>query len=416
MPASYLPSRTLNFVGREHILNEIEETFLTEKKQIIVLTSFAGTGKSTVANEFGYRFKDLNKNCYSYWMKSDETNLHTEYSKLAKYMNIKCDASQSTDDLIRNINSKIHHLDDNIKILLILDNCDSYAYIENYIKNVDRNVFILITTRDKSFEENLGENAHSYELEPFEPDECIRFMQKSLGKKSKNENELKDLLELTGLSNQYIRPYVLNKLVGLVKLETKLKTLNSLINDYKTKKKDDFTRKIIQDDELYDRLHEKEPNSWKLLKYSSFLDPDFIPIEIFTEMLNINENELICSLDTLTKLSMVVTYEDENMVGLRVHRTTQQEIKQYLKFKYENEINIMMEQFGFCLKDVFNNDFVEIRRNGHAKRVYYYNFKKLIETILNSNNSNPPDNVFKSDLGHKFGDYRQIPFSVLLLS
>lgn len=333
-----MPAQVPNFIGRKHVLEEIENIFLNETKQIIVLYSFAGTGKSTVASEFGYRFKAINKNYYSYWMKSDENNLYTEYAKLAEQMKIEKDASQNSESLIRKLNTKLHHLDEEIKILFILDNCDKYEDIGSYIKNLQRNTLVLITTRDSSFREHLREeNSHIIYLQPFSQEECIEFMKKNLDNKENemqdkqvskfNEEDLIELLPLIGFSN---RPYVLNKFAALIKLKTESKSLKTLINEYKDEKVNDF-RKIIQEDELFDLLVTKEPSSWKILKYSSFLDPDFIPIEIFTEMLNVNEEELADSIDLLKRISIVNKEEAEHFVGLKLHRALQDEIQQYLK-------------------------------------------------------------------------------------
>ncbi len=142
-----------------------------------------------------------------------------------------------------------------------------------------------------------------------------------------NEEDLIELLTLIGFSN---RPYVLNKFAALIKLKTESKSLKTLINEYKDEKVNDF-RKIIQEDELFDLLVTKEPSSWKILIYSSFLDPDFIPIEIFTEMLNVNEEELADAIDLLKRISIVNKEEAEHFVGLKLHRALQDEIQQYLK-------------------------------------------------------------------------------------
>ena len=75
LPASNLPTRIENFVGRISILNKIDEYIFEKKKQIIIFTSFAGTGKTSIANRYGYMFLKKNKNNFFYWMKSDANNL-----------------------------------------------------------------------------------------------------------------------------------------------------------------------------------------------------------------------------------------------------------------------------------------------------------------------------------------------------
>ena len=92
MPASNLPKKILHFVGREDYLNLIESVYLKEKsKKIVVLSSFAGTGKTTLANEFGYQYKDKQPAKYSivYWIKSDNNNADNEFKELALNLQIK---------------------------------------------------------------------------------------------------------------------------------------------------------------------------------------------------------------------------------------------------------------------------------------------------------------------------------------
>ena len=332
MPSSFLPAQISNFVGRKNFLQEIENVFIKEnKKSVIVLYSFGGTGKSAVASEFGYRFKSINRNYFSYWMKSDDNNLHSEYEKLAEHMNLKKDASENSENLIQKINTKIKYLDDRFKILFIFDNCDNFENIEKYIRNLEKNTFVLITTRDSSLKDKLSEkNSHIIYLQPFTQEESIEFLKNNIDSKV-NEEDLVELLNLFGFSNQSIRPYILNKLVALIKLKTKLRTFKTLLNEYKNQKIDDFTRKIINQDEIFDILVKKEPNSWKILKYSSFLDPDFIPIEIYIDMLNMSEDEFSSAFDLLKRISIVTKEEDEHFVGLKLHRALQDEIQQYIK-------------------------------------------------------------------------------------
>ncbi len=50
----------------------IDSEFIVKKKKITVLYSFSGTGKSSLATEYGYRFKSKG---FVYLLKSDEKNV-----------------------------------------------------------------------------------------------------------------------------------------------------------------------------------------------------------------------------------------------------------------------------------------------------------------------------------------------------
>ena len=51
LPGSDLPTRNRNFVGREQYLEDIESAFFKEDKKIILISSFPGTGKTTLADK-----------------------------------------------------------------------------------------------------------------------------------------------------------------------------------------------------------------------------------------------------------------------------------------------------------------------------------------------------------------------------
>lgn len=78
-------------MGREKFLERINASFSKDNKKIIVLSSFAGTGKSAIANQFGYMFNDKDECNYVYWMKSDANNLESEFKIFATELQIPID-------------------------------------------------------------------------------------------------------------------------------------------------------------------------------------------------------------------------------------------------------------------------------------------------------------------------------------
>ena len=93
MPASILPKRILNFVGREEYLKNIETIYLEENKNTVCLSSIAGTGKTTITNEFGYQFKSKqsSNSSFVYWVKSDNNNADNEFKQFALDLEINLD-------------------------------------------------------------------------------------------------------------------------------------------------------------------------------------------------------------------------------------------------------------------------------------------------------------------------------------
>ena len=280
LPPSFLPACIKNFVGREEILKRMNEAIFEKGIQIIILSAFAGVGKSTVANKFGYTFKEKNSNNYAFWMKSDENNLDNEFRYFSSKLEIHADFQRDKEILIREVNNKLHKLEE--KILFIFDNCDNHVNVASYLNNLSENIVVLITTRDSTLAEQLNLDSEHIVLEPFDENESFDFIRNSFGKRLKNENDIIELVDLIDISKQKIRPYILNKMVAFVKLKIgPIKSMKSFIE--KAKLNQDVAMILFGNDELFfSELITADNETWEILKYSSFLDPDFIPIRIYT--------------------------------------------------------------------------------------------------------------------------------------
>ena len=56
---SKIPNRIEKFIDKKEYLDQIDQAFTEENKQIIILSPFQGTSKSSIANEIGHRFKAI---------------------------------------------------------------------------------------------------------------------------------------------------------------------------------------------------------------------------------------------------------------------------------------------------------------------------------------------------------------------
>lgn len=373
----------------------MSEAFDLDKKQMVVLCSYAGTGKSTVANEFAYRFIKQNY-CFAYWMKSDEKNLDTEYENFARQLNL-LDSNQNREVLIQNVNTKIQNLDSRVRILFIFDNCDNYEIVENYIKNMPKNTIIILTTRDKSFETN-DSNSFIINLDSFNENESIEFMKKSFKEKALklDDNDFRELLKLSKLDAK-IRPYVLNKLVALIKYKSVLMPLKEFIKTHKSNQVNELN---VDENELFDLLY-NDSSLWNILKFSAFLDPDFIPVSMYTDILQIiDETQLIVAIEKFNKLSIINIEDNEFDTGFKLHRTLQDEIRQYLEYRFRQDSNLVVDLFKEKLNEVLNDD--DLIKKGRNKKSYFYNFKKMIELIMRANQI---EKYSKASISYKFGEY-----------
>ncbi len=226
LPANKIPQCVANFVGREPYVESVKSAYFNENKKIVILSSMPGTGKTTLAIEFGHRFIELDpKNNRVYWFKSDKDNLNSEFLNFAENdLQIKFNEKQKTDQkfVIRKIENTIHERqNEEKKVLFIFDNCDDFKSIDDYINMVSdlSNCKVLITTRDGVLYENENVAEH-FHLEPFEENESIEYIKKEFKLNDKNEaREIKNLLDFS--QTEKIRPIRLSKLISIIKLSKK---------------------------------------------------------------------------------------------------------------------------------------------------------------------------------------------------
>jgi len=349
LPPSDLPDRTWHFVGREKYLKDIESAFFDKNKKIIIISSFPGTGKSTLANEIAYRLTDKrHSNHLAYWVKSDGTNSDFYFENFAKFeLNINLNEKNDKKFIIRQIKIKLDKATENL--LFIFDNCDDYQDIKDYLQmilSLAKSKIIITTTRNSiPIEDFKSEETKKIILEPFNECECIEFIKNRFGNGITDEETREILGLLEGPSNELKMPNDLIKLIAHVKLN--LTGFQKLTIDFikKLNEKKKESKIPISDDEIIELITKKYPESWEVLKRCSYLDPDFIPIEIFQDLFGIDKNDLEIKIEKLKNISIIsVDNKDENKIGLRIHRT----IKKVIQSERKNT---------FCILNQFLRNF-----------------------------------------------------------
>ena len=151
MPASNFPNLNKNFIGREEYLKEMNSIFFSNNdrnnKKTVVLSSFEGYGKSSIALKYAQEFK---LNGFVYWIKSNKNNSDLELLSLASDIGIYFQNSkekQNSDFVITTITNKLKNL--NKRILFIFDNYDDESsntmkYIPYYYILIIQKSFIII--------------------------------------------------------------------------------------------------------------------------------------------------------------------------------------------------------------------------------------------------------------------------------
>jgi len=310
-----------------------------------------------------------------------------------------------TEYIIRKIGFKFRSTSiKNSSFLFILDNCDSIEKTKEYFDLIIQDstltsVKFLITTTEgspftelKSIMDYISVCSKHIIIEPFNKEESIDFIKSNLNDVISEENELNELIDSLVIQDE--RPVTLIKIIALVKL--KHESINDLIEEFKLNKR---SIEVIEYN-LFENLIIKEEKAWEVLKQSSFLDPDFSPLSIYTDLFEINEDEFFGAIDVLAKLSLITTEEDDEGMeyGIRIHRTLQHEANQFLELKYENEYEEILKYQRDKVYDILENK----ESNKWKKLKYYNNFK---ETVQNNLKNKKLNQKIKSELCWKFADY-----------
>jgi tetratricopeptide (TPR) repeat protein len=386
LPASNFPNLHKNFIGREEYLKEMNSIFFSNNdrnnKKTVVLSSFEGYGKSSIALKYAQEFK---LNGFVYWIKSNKNNSDLELLSLASDIGIYFQNSkekQNSDFVITTITNKLKNL--NKRILFIFDNYDDES--SNTMKYIIKlteitNVFILITTTFFEFKEKNNCLKFLF-LQPFSEKETNDFIRSNL--KEINDSDLNQLTKKIDLNNK--RPYILNKIVSEIKLKYENKSLQSILDE-------------LKEYSLYDKLVNDE-NSWKILQYSSFFDTDYIAYSIYKKFLKIEDNAFKESINKLEKMSIINICRNGLYSGIRLHRSLQYEIKEYSK---EKENDKYIELFNDCCKKMTQANIEEsdiLKQLSYSKS--YFSLKEFQQNVTQSSTIS---SELKSLWYSKFGFY-----------
>jgi len=361
-----LPNKISNFSGRIQVLNEIKNAFYKDKNQIVILKSISGTGKSAIAIKYGWELASENL-ANVFWFKSDDLdNIETAYKKFSKNFEIKID-NKSKQDIIECTNDKIK--DTNENYLFIFDNCEDIQHISSYISNMPNNANILITTNKNL---NIDDKSLVIDVKPFTRNESENFINENLNKSLKEE-EIKYINDLIFgyFKNGEIRPYTLNKFVILINAEIQLKPLNYNFIEYLQKKKDFILNEIINGDRLFLIMNEIDNNALQVLHYISFMNSDFIPLQMLDEIAKKDSFDKLINL--LISFSFINMQHDAGRIGVKIHESFQNEIRRNLKEKD----NIVKKMQSY-LKSILNLD----SKNMVLKKEEFSNIKKIKENII----------------------------------
>ena len=302
------------------------------------------------------------------------------------------------------------------KFLFIFDNLDeSHKEIaKGYIKSFSeqKNFYILITTTN--FNTNDVNNPLVIRPKRLDLNECIDFIKLSFNEIKDNKKTINKMLQIFNI-NQTVSPLILRILIAFIK--NKIGYVNTLENFLATLQNNKDNLKIDNvDNRLFSLIINEHQEAWNLVKHLIFLDPDFIPFDILTDLLKFDTKKLDNSIEILIKLSFISYEIKNNIKGLKIHRVLQNKTREFILDQDILEINLLLENLKNSMILFFKSKYRHENEQLHLKytnnetiNIYYYQFKRIIDEIVYADEFNYDfvDDCYleKALLAEEFADY-----------
>jgi hypothetical protein len=184
------PLRNQLFTGRDRQIQTIHTDFISTNplRRIQVLTAAGGYGKTQIAVEYTYRYKEEYR--IVWWIRSETfSSLALDYANLADQLDLP---EQKADDQQIKINAVKRFLDNNCCWLLIFDNAEDPNSLKDFIP-CNESGHILITSQKRSMWLGM---AQIQEVPTFSVDESINLLLSN--NKHENQEVVKQLAEELG--------------------------------------------------------------------------------------------------------------------------------------------------------------------------------------------------------------------------
>lgn len=354
------------FTGREEILEqlhyELKSNNAAALSQPMAICGLGGIGKTQVAIEYIYRYRDEYEPIL--WVKADSRDsIVSDYVSIAKYLHlpVKDDSDQN---LV--VTAVRNWLRTNDKWLLVLDNADDPRLIEYFLPS-NLQGYILLTSRAPSFD-NLG-ITNPIEIKKMLTEEAKEFFFKRTGRRDLDQAEVCSLQEL--ITELDCLPLAMEQAGAYIH------KLNCSFTEYlysyrrhglellkKSKVQSTQYPKSVSTTWLlnFEQVEQTSKISADILFASAFLNCNNIPFDIFikgSEELGENIHSLLHGIEDdalifkealkpLRQFSLITTYYDKTTFD--IHRLVQVVLKDRIE---KNEQKLWAERTYKALNCVF---------------------------------------------------------------
>ncbi len=331
------------FTGREDILTRLRNTLVTERKAAVsqpqVINGLGGIGKTQIAIEYAYRYRD-DYQCVL-WVRADTNELLvSDFVNIAVLLNLPI---KDEKDQRLSIAAVKHWLQTQTHWLLILDNADNLEIVQSFIPT-GKNGHILLTTRVLV----TGTKTQGVELENMNPEEGILFLLRrakiitldaSIDTASeadlKKADEIYKIMDGLPLALAQAGAYIDKTRCGLPGYLDRYRIRRDILLKERSGLDSDYPEPVATTWSLsFEKIEQANPASADLLRLCAFLQPDAIPEEIISkgspelsqalQLVAANIFELDRTIEELLRYSLV---RRNSNATLTIHRLVQVVLK-----------------------------------------------------------------------------------------
>ncbi len=278
------------FTGREELLTCLRSTLSTKKvtgvTQIQALSGLAGIGKTQIAIEYAYRYRDE----YSaiLWLRAETHDVLIEDAAvLAELLKLPEKDEQDQSKIIKAIK---HWLEESSNWLLILDNVEDFTLLAHLLPR-QSNDHILVTTRTQI----IGPLAERVTVERMEPNEGTLFLlrraklvgpdallEESLESLDVQARNLFQMLDGLPLALDQAGAYIEETGCNLSDYQERYQQRRMALLERRGKHVLDHPQSVSATFSLlFEKVEQTNSAASELLQVCAFLAPDAIPIELF---------------------------------------------------------------------------------------------------------------------------------------
>lgn len=209
-------ARDANFLGRQSVIDEISKKFETQR--YVSMAGLGGIGKSQIAIEYAYVFREINSDAHVFWVYAGNTaRFEQGYQNVARKLAIPGWDDDNVDTL-ELVCEWLSDQEQSGKYLLILDNADDaslffrmkpdgreFSNEREFSTQTNKTLArylpqtatgnILITTRDKRVGERLSSRERAIEIGFMTASESVELLRSKIMEDDWDESEAKRLVK-----------------------------------------------------------------------------------------------------------------------------------------------------------------------------------------------------------------------------